>query len=137
MSLTSFNTSIQSLMPIQQLCGSHQAASDWFYRTLYESPHDPRFLTSSKQAMYLNLLFRALRADLKVKSVKALSPRTRLWLVTYGVIYLLRELEGVFANLQAFINQPKEDESDEDKEFHDVQEEEEEISLRRWLRFSR
>ncbi len=115
-------------MLIEQLCGSHQASADRFYRTLYESLLDPRLLTSSKQALYLNLLFRALRADLNVKRVQAFAKRL-LQVVTMhqpsftcGVLYLLRELEGVFANLQAFIDQAEEGDSDDEEHFRDVQE---------------
>ncbi|KAI0776852.1 CBF/Mak21 family-domain-containing protein [Trametes elegans] len=36
---------------------------DRFYRTLYASLTDPRLGTSNKQALYLNLLFKALKAD--------------------------------------------------------------------------
>ena len=124
---SNFNTSVQALMLIQQLCGSHQAASSRFYRTTYESLLDPRLLTSSKQAMYLNLLFRALRADLSVKRVKAFAKRLLQVVMMHqasfacGVIYLLRELESVFANLATFVDQP-EDESDEEEEFRDVPE---------------
>ena len=124
---SNFNTSIQALLLIQQLSGSHQASADRFYRTLYESLLDPRLLTSSKQTMYLNLLFRALRSDLKIKRVNAFAKRL-LQVVsmhqasfTCGVIYLLRELEGVFANLHALIDQPEEGES-EDEDFRDVPE---------------
>lgn len=123
---SNMNTSIQALMLIQQLCGTHQAASDRFYRTLYESLLDSRLLTSSKQAMYLNLLYRALRADLKVKRVKAFAKRLLQIVAMHqppfacGVIYLLRELEGIFANLKTFVDQPEEDESDEEEDFRDV-----------------
>ena len=126
---SNFNTSVQALMLIQQLCGIQQAASDRFYRTLYESLLDPRLLTSSKQAMYLNLLFKSLRTDLNVKRVQAFAKRLLQIVAMHqasfacGVFYLLRELEGVFSNLQAFIDQPEEDESD-DEEFHDVDENE-------------
>ena len=124
---SNFNTSVQALMLIQQLCGFQQAASDRFYRTLYESLLDPRLLTSSKQAMYLNLLFKSLRTDLNIKRVQAFAKRLLQIVAMHqasfacGVFYLLRELEGVFANLQAFVDQPEEDESD-DEEFHDVHE---------------
>ena len=124
---SNFNTSIQALMLIQQLNGPHQGSTDRFYRTLYESLLDPRLLTSSKQALYLNLLFRALRSDLNVKRVKAFAKRL-LQVVTMhqpsftcGTLYLLRELEGVFTNLEAFIDQAEED-SDEEEDFRDVQE---------------
>ena len=123
---SNMNTSIQALMLIQQVCGTHQVASDRFYRTLYESLLDPRLLTSSKHAMYLNLLYRALRADLKVKRVKAFAKRLLQVVAMHqppfvcGVIYLLRELEAVFPNLQSFVDQPEEDESDDEEVFRDV-----------------
>jgi len=123
---SNFNTSIQALMLIQQLCGSHQAASDRFYRTLYESLLDPRLLTSSKQAMYLNLVYRALRADLKIKRVEAFAKRLLQVIAMHqppfacAVLYLLRELEGVFPNLQSFLDQPEEDDSDDEENFGDV-----------------
>ncbi|MCJ1245014.1 hypothetical protein MMC30_002215 [Trapelia coarctata] len=123
---SNFNTSVQALMLIQQLCGSHQAASDRFYRTLYESLLDPRLLTSSKQAMYLNLVYRALRADLKIKRVEAFAKRLLQVVAMHqppfacAVLYLLRELEGVFPNLQSFLDQPEEDDSEDEEEFRDV-----------------
>ncbi|MCJ1439203.1 hypothetical protein MMC27_008594 [Xylographa pallens] len=123
---SNFNTSIQALMLIQQLCGSHQAASDRFYRTLYESLLDPRLLSSSKQAMYLNLLFKALRADLQVKRIEAFAKRLLQVVAMHqppfacAVIYLLRELEAVFPNLQSFFDHPEEEDSEDEEEFHDV-----------------
>ena len=125
---SNFNTSIQALMLIQQLCGSHQSASDRFYRTLYESLLDPRVLTSSKQALYLNLIFKALRSDLKIKRVEAFAKRLLQVTAMHhppfacAVIYLLRELEGVFPNLEAFLDQPEEDESEAEEDFRDVPE---------------
>lgn len=125
---SNFNTSIQALLLIQQLSGTNQSSTDRFYRTLYESLLDPRLLTSSKQAMYLNLLFRALRSDLNVKRVKAFSKRLLQVVAmhqasfTCGVLYLLRELEGVFASLQAFVDQPEADESDDEENFQDAPE---------------
>jgi len=124
---SNFNTSIQALMLIQQLNGSHQGSIDRFYRTLYESLLDPRLLTSSKQALYLNLLFRALRSDLNIKRIKAFAKRLLQVVAmhqpsfTCGTLYLLRELEGIFAHLEAFIDQPEEDD-DEEENFKDVQE---------------
>ena len=124
---SNFNTSIQALMLIQQLQGSHQGSIDRFYRTLYESLLDPRLLTSSKQALYLNLLFRALRSDLNVKRVKAFAKR--LLQVVYmhqpsftcGTLYLLRELEGIFAPLETFVDETEE-QSDDEENFKDIQE---------------
>ena len=124
---SNFNTSIQALMLIQQLNGSHQSSTDRFYRTMYESLLDPRLLASSKQALYLNLMFRALRSDLNVKRVMAFAKRllqvaaTHQPSFTCATLYLLRELEGVFTNLVAFIDHGGED-IDGEEDFRDVQE---------------
>lgn len=125
---SNFNTSIQALMLIQQLNGTHQGSVDRFYRTLYESLLDPRLLTSSKQALYLNLLFKSLRADLNIKRVMAFTKRL-LQVVSMhqpafacGAIYMLRELEGIFANLSSFVDVQEEEYSDEGEFFHDVPE---------------
>lgn len=125
---SNFNTSVQALMLIQQLSPSHPRSIDRFYRTLYESLLDPRLLTSSKQALYLNLLFKALKSDTSLKRVKAFSKRL-LQIVgmnqpsfACGALYLLREIEEVFRGLQAFIDEPDADESDEEENFRDIPE---------------
>ena len=124
---SNFNTSIQALMLIQQLNGSHQGSVDRFYRTLYESLLDPRLLTSSKQALYLNLLFRALKSDLNVKRVQAFAKRLLQIAAmhqpsfTCGTLYLFRELEGIFPALSIFVDQHTEA-SDEEEDFRDVSE---------------
>lgn len=114
-------------MLIQQLSSSNPRSIDRLYRTLYESLLDPRLLTSSKQALYLNLLFKALKSDVNLKRVKAFSKRL-LQVVgmnqpsfACGALYLLREIEEVFRGLQAFIDEPDADESDEEN-FRDIPE---------------
>ena len=125
---SNFNTSIQALILVQQLIGVHQDTADRFYRTLYESLLDPRLLTTSKQTLYLNLLFKALRSDLNTKRVKAFIKR--LFQVApmhqapfaCASIYLVRELETVFPDLKHFIDQLEEGESDVEETFRDVPE---------------
>ncbi len=84
---STFNISLQALMLILQvICtlnanapssskpeGGSIATSltDRFYRTLYASLSDPRLSKSNKQAMYLNLLFKALKVDPNPERVKA------------------------------------------------------------------
>ncbi|RDL42133.1 ARM repeat-containing protein [Venustampulla echinocandica] len=127
---SNFNTSIQALMLIEQLATSKQLSVDRFYRTLYESLLDPRLVTSSKHALYLNLLFRALRADLSIKRVKAFAKRL-LQIVTLhqppficGIIYLLRELETTFPGLKTLLTDPEADDEDDEEVFRDVPEDE-------------
>ncbi|KAJ2776226.1 RNA-binding ribosome biosynthesis protein mak21 [Coemansia interrupta] len=58
-----FNTVVQALVLLQQVAGRRAALQDRFYRTLYDSLLDTRIEGTSKKTMYLNVLFRALRAD--------------------------------------------------------------------------
>ncbi|PGH00151.1 ribosome biogenesis protein MAK21 [Blastomyces parvus] len=126
---SNFNTSIQALMLIQQLSSSHQVSSDRFYRTLYESLLDPRISTSSKQSMYLNLLYKSLKSDLNVKRVKAFVKRLVQILSLHqpsficGVFYLIRELEGVFSSLSTLMDEQENIEDDDEEVFRDVPEE--------------
>ena len=125
---SNFNTSIQALMLIQQLQGSNQTTADRFYRTLYESLLDSRLLTSSKQVLYLNLLYRSLRADLDTKRIKAFIKRLLQIISMHqppficGVLYLIRELETTLPSLSSFIDQPEEKPDDEEETFRDVPE---------------
>ncbi|OJJ38933.1 hypothetical protein ASPWEDRAFT_104073 [Aspergillus wentii DTO 134E9] len=129
---SNFNTSIQALMLIQQLTQSHQVAADRFYRTLYESLLDPRLATSSKQSMYLNLLYKSLKNDLNVRRVKAFVKRIVQVLGLHqpaficGIFYMIRELEKTFAGLQSLFDQPEENEEDEEEVFRDVPDEDDE-----------
>lgn len=125
---SNFNTSVQALMLIHQLLSSHQGSNDRFYRTLYESLLDPRLYHSSKQALYLNLLFKALKSDLRINRVKAFSKRLLQVINMHqppfvcGALYLLRELESVFASLSTFVDDPQVIDSDEEEIFQDVHE---------------
>lgn len=120
---SNFNTSVQALMLIQQLATSKFLAVDRFYRTLYESLLDPRLITSSKQALYLNLLYRSLKNDVDVRRVKAFVKRLVQVLGLHqpsfacGILFLIAELEGTFPDLRALINVP-EDTGDEEEEVY-------------------
>ncbi|RYP69664.1 hypothetical protein DL769_005222 [Monosporascus sp. CRB-8-3] len=116
---SNFNTSIQALMLIQQLSASRLIATERFYRTLYESLLDPRLATSSKQALYLNLLYRSLKSDVDVRRVKAFVKRMLQILNLHqpsfvcGIIYLVIELSSVFADLRTLLTDPEEIDLDE------------------------
>ncbi|XDG10561.1 hypothetical protein ABKA04_010176 [Annulohypoxylon sp. FPYF3050] len=116
---SNFNTSIQALMLIQQLAANRHLATDRFYRTLYESLLDPRLITSSKQALYLNLLYRSLKADVDVRRVKAFVKRMLQVLNLHqpsfvcGILYLIIDLCVAFPDLKTLINEPEEHDEDE------------------------
>ncbi|KAG6816898.1 hypothetical protein H0H87_001851 [Tephrocybe sp. NHM501043] len=127
---STFNISLQALVLIQQisasLAPSASAASsstsksivDRYYRTLYDSLHDTRLSTSSKQAMYLNLLFKSVKADAgntNGERVKAIVRRFVQVLVgggsgatefVAGGLYLLGELFSTTPGLRAIFNEP-------------------------------
>lgn len=127
---SNFNTSVQALMLIQQLASSKLLAVDRFYRTLYESLLDPRLITSSKQALYLNLLYRAMKNDVDVRRVKAFVKRLVQVLSLHqapfacGILFLIAELQSNFPDLHTLLDEPEDNEDDEDEVYKDVRDDE-------------
>ncbi|KAF8191466.1 CBF/Mak21 family-domain-containing protein [Mycena galopus ATCC 62051] len=128
---STFNISLQALVLIQQISASltppesasasssssptSKSITDRYYRTLYSSLHDNRLATSSKQAMYLNLLFKSLKADTNPERVKAIVRRFVQVLVSGGSgatefiaggLFLLGELFSSTPGLRSMLNQP-------------------------------
>ncbi len=130
---SNFNTSVQALMLIQQLAASRHLAVDRFYRTLYESLLDPRLITSSKHALYLNLLFRAMKNDVDVRRVKAFVKRLIQVLslhqpsFTSGTLFLIAELQATFPDLHTLLDEPEDNGDDGEEVFKDVREDGPEI----------
>ncbi|KAG6313548.1 hypothetical protein E4U44_002512 [Claviceps purpurea] len=110
---TNFNTGIQALLLIQHLSAARNLATDRFYRTLYESLLDPRLVTSSKQALYLNLLLRALKSDVDVRRVKAFAKRmlqiSNLHQPAFvcGLLYVVAHLRQTFPDLSTLVETPE------------------------------
>lgn len=108
-----FNTGIQALLLIQHLSSARSLATDRFYRTLYESLLDPRLVTSSKQALYLNLLLRALKNDVDVRRVKAFAKRmlqiSGLHQPPFvcGLLYVVAHLRETFPDLSTLVDDPE------------------------------
>ncbi|KAK4148639.1 CBF/Mak21 family-domain-containing protein [Chaetomidium leptoderma] len=125
---SNFNTSVQALMLIQQLATSKQLAVDRFYRTLYESLLDPRLITSSKHALYLNLLFRAMKNDVDVRRVKAFVKRLIQVLslhqpsFTCGILFLIAELQTTFPDLRTLLDEPEDNDDDGEEVYRDIRE---------------
>ncbi|KAH6602664.1 hypothetical protein BASA61_000891 [Batrachochytrium salamandrivorans] len=117
--IATFNTCIQSLTLIFQVQSSRQMVSDRFYRALYDTLLDQRLFEASKQSMYLNLLFKALRADDAMNRVRSFVKRlvqicfrAQVPLIC-GSLFLVSELAKHHLGLWAFITQP-EDHDDEE-----------------------
>ncbi|KAF7294651.1 CCAAT-box-binding transcriptional factor [Mycena indigotica] len=127
---STFNISLQALVLIQQISASLSASApstassssaptsksitDRYYRTLYSSLHDSRLASSSKQAMYLNLLFKSIKADAdNIDRVKAMIRRFVQVLVSggngatefvAGGLFLLGELFSSIPGLRGMLS---------------------------------
>ncbi|KAF8530196.1 CBF/Mak21 family-domain-containing protein [Hysterangium stoloniferum] len=108
-----FSVSLQALMLIHHVSTSRPAIATRFHRALYASILDPRLSTSSKQAMYLNLVFKALKADRDHARVAAFVKR---FVQTLGIhrpeficggLYLLGELFGTLPDVRNMTNVPR------------------------------
>ena len=73
---SSFNTATQALMVLLHMMKSSNTVSDRFYRALYAHLLHPDFHTSSKQTLFLNLIYRALKADVSLSRSRAFIKRT-------------------------------------------------------------
>lgn len=112
---TNFNTSVQALVLVQHIVSQQDLDADRFYRTLYESLLDPRLVSSSKQGIYLNLLFKSLKNDIQnVPRVLAFVHRILQicahWInigAIAGMFYLLMQLSKTFPQILEMM-EPKE-----------------------------
>ncbi|KAF1825843.1 CBF-domain-containing protein [Dissoconium aciculare CBS 342.82] len=123
-----FNTCVQALILLQQISSRKHFGAERYYRTLYESLLDPRLITSSKQIMYLNLLYKSLKSDLNAKRVQAFVKRLSQTINLHeppfacGIIYLISELEGTFPSIRNMLTEPEIADEDEEEHFYDVPE---------------
>uniref|UniRef100_A0A8C1TKC0 CCAAT/enhancer-binding protein zeta n=1 Tax=Cyprinus carpio TaxID=7962 RepID=A0A8C1TKC0_CYPCA len=70
-----FNTAVQALMLLFQVMNSQQTISDRYYVALYRKLLDPGLSSSSRKSMFLNLLYKSLKADIVLRRVKAFVKR--------------------------------------------------------------
>ncbi|XP_009070901.1 PREDICTED: CCAAT/enhancer-binding protein zeta, partial [Acanthisitta chloris] len=127
--LVNFSTSVQALMLLFQVMDSEQTVSDRYYAALYKKLLDPALATCSKPSMFLNLVYKSLKADVVLRRVKAFVKR--LLQVTCGqmppficgTLYLLSELLKVKPELRVQL-QDRVD-SDDEECFKDQEEAEE------------
>ncbi|RIA92621.1 CBF/Mak21 family-domain-containing protein [Glomus cerebriforme] len=115
-----FNISIQALMLIFKVSSEREPFSERFYRALYHSLLDPRLIKSSKHALYLNLLYKALKSDPVLARVKAFLKRLVQICGHHephficGALYLLAELIIARPNLRPFVVQHENRDKDND-----------------------
>lgn len=124
-----FNTSVQILMLLFQVMDSQQTVSHRYYAALYRKLLDPGLAQGSKQTMFLNLLYKSLKADVALKRVKAFVKRllqvTCCQKPTFicGALYLISEIIKLKPGLRVLLEENGE--MDEEEHFHDIQEDEE------------
>ncbi|KAM9840130.1 CCAAT/enhancer-binding protein zeta isoform 2-T2 [Aulostomus maculatus] len=73
--LVKFNTAVQALMLLFQVMDSQQSISDRYFVALYRKLLDAGLCWSSRQNMFLNLLYKSLKADIVLRRVKAFVKR--------------------------------------------------------------
>lgn len=124
-----FNTAVQSLMLLQRISGD----SERYYRTLYESLLDPRLISSSKQVMYLNLIYKSLKADTtSVKVVQAFIKRLLQVIEVHeppfinSVLWLVHELLQTYPSIKVMLTEGQQDLDEE--HFYDASEQEEQAT---------
>lgn len=108
-----FSTSVQALMLLFQVMNSTNSVSDRFYTALYDKLFDAKVRESSKHTLFLNLIFRAMKADVSPARASAMMKRLlQLTTVmspafTCAVLFLLSELLKIKPTLRTLLDQPE------------------------------
>ncbi|XP_053445774.1 CCAAT/enhancer-binding protein zeta [Nycticebus coucang] len=129
--MVNFNTSVQALMLLFQVMNSQHTISDRYYTALYRKMLDPRLIMCSKQAMFLNLIYKSLKADIVLRRVKAFVKR--LLQVTCeqmppficGALYLVSEILKAKPGLRSQLDDHPE--SDDEEHFIDAKDDDDDL----------
>ncbi|KAJ1956261.1 RNA-binding ribosome biosynthesis protein mak21, partial [Linderina pennispora] len=114
-----FNTVVQSLVLLNHIARLRPTIADRFYRTLYDSLLDPRLDGTSKKAMYLNVLFKAMKADSDTKRVMAFIKRIMQACqqnqveFASGALFLVSQVLALNPQLNTMLTQPEDHEDAE------------------------
>ncbi|XP_022800825.1 CCAAT/enhancer-binding protein zeta-like isoform X2 [Stylophora pistillata] len=128
-----FNTSVQALMLLYQVMESRQSVSDRFYSALYAKLLDPNLKTSSKQAVFLNILYKSVKSDPSLHRVKAFVKRI-IQVCSFqqpsfvcGALFMISELTKLKPGIKSLTQQPEEE--DDEEHFVDVPSEDDEDEI--------
>jgi ribosome biogenesis protein MAK21 len=108
-----FPTSVHAMMLLFQVMHSTNSVSDRFYTALYEKLFDPKLRETSKHTLFLNLVFKALKADVSPARssafVKRLLQLTSVMTpaFTCAVLFLLSEVMKIKPQLRTLFDQPE------------------------------
>ncbi|TMW61547.1 hypothetical protein Poli38472_012738 [Pythium oligandrum] len=123
-----FTTGVQALMLLFQVMHATNSVSDRFYTSLYEKLLDPKLRETSKHTLFLNLVFKAMKADVSPTRTSALFKRLlQLTSVmspafTCAVLFLLSEVLKAKPQLRTLLDQPESGSGDangDDERFED------------------
>ncbi|XP_030053962.1 CCAAT/enhancer-binding protein zeta [Microcaecilia unicolor] len=129
--LVNFNTSVQALMLLFQVMDSQQTVSNRYYAALYRKLLDPGLALCSKQSMFLNLVYKSMKADVVLRRVKAFVKRllqvacAQLPPFICGALYLVSEILRMKPGLRVLLQE--QGESDEEEVFQDLNEDDDEV----------
>ncbi|RDD47481.1 CCAAT/enhancer-binding protein zeta [Trichoplax sp. H2] len=119
-----FTISVQVLMLLYQMIDIRQSMTDRFYQSLYFKLQDSKLRKSSKQALFLNLVYKALKSDSVLSRVKAFVKRL-LQVCTHeqppfvcGTLYMLSEIFKLKPGLKTLLLRAEG--SDEEEHFDDA-----------------
>ncbi|GFO27381.1 CCAAT/enhancer-binding protein zeta-like, partial [Plakobranchus ocellatus] len=70
-----FHTGVQALMLLFQVIDASSNAADRYYACLYRKLADPALKNSSKQSIFMNLIFKSLKRDIVDRRIKAFLKR--------------------------------------------------------------
>jgi ribosome biogenesis protein MAK21 len=110
---TPFNTGVQALMLLLQVMTANSAVSSRFYCALYSQLLHAELPQSSKQLLFLNLVYRALKADTVPERIHAFVKRLLQVSIhcpahfAAGSLFLISEFAKVKKSLKALIFQPE------------------------------
>ncbi|CAL8312377.1 unnamed protein product [Lota lota] len=121
-----FNTAVQALMLLFQVMDSQQSVSDRYYVALYKKLLDPGLTACSRQSMFLNLLYKSLKADVVLRRVKAFVKRLlqvsceQNATFACGALFLVSEVMKAKPGLKLLL---QENEAGDEENFQDLAEE--------------
>ncbi|XP_077366500.1 CCAAT/enhancer-binding protein zeta isoform X2 [Festucalex cinctus] len=124
--MVKFNTAVQALMLLFQVMNAEQSVSDRYYSALYRKLLDAGLSTSSRQNMFLNLLYKSLKADTVPRRIKAFIKRLLQVSAEQGAnfacgaLFLVSEVMRAKPELKTLL---KEEDDDGEETFKDLPDE--------------
>lgn len=137
-----FNVSMHTLLLLFQVADFANAVSDRFYSALYKKLLDPQLATSSQQALFLSLVYKALKKDEDINRVRVFFKRL-LQICNYmpvplvcGILYMISQLSNKNESLLALkmsavndlVQYDDDDDDDEEEHYADIKTEDSEES---------